>query len=140
MIKYLASFLNKNIEQIYKNNFNINDNLYIYNQLLSDNFDIKNKYYLNTINNYYFNIIYREIKNISKKDLYTSDYSFQNYRHELQICFIKAFNNLIRDNAYLKTKIRDIIIKNNIDIDINNIDNNVINIRTERLEIYGSSK
>ena len=42
------------------------------------------------------------------------------------------------DNDFLKAKIHDIINTNNINL--NNNDNSIINIRSERLKVYGSSK
>jgi len=141
MIKYIISFLNENIEKEYKNNFTINNKQFICNRIISDTFDISEEVYLNTLNYcYYYHIIQKEIQNISKKDLYTSDYAFENYRYLLQICFIKAFSYLIKDNIYLKSKIHDIINIDNIDDILNNNDDNIINIRSERLKVYGSSK
>ena len=139
MIKYLVSFLNKNIDKIYKNGFNNNNKLCITNKAFADTFNVNENDYFNTFKYYYFNMINKEIKNINKNDLYTTDYAWNNYRTLLQNCLIRAFYNITSDNIYLNTLIHDIISNE----DINNYlikDKNIILLRSERLELYGSSK
>ena len=138
MIKYLVSFLNQDIEKKHKTNFDNDNKLLLSNRILVDLFNYPEKEYQKILVKYFERNVYNELKAINNKET-NEDYSFQNYRLLLQICLIKAFNNINDNNFYLKKKIYDIISMNNLDIDLCDTDN-IMNIRSERLILDGISK
>jgi len=139
-IKYLMSFFNKNIENNLKKDFKLDDTLFFYNRLMSDMHGIEEKDYKEIFIKYYFHFINKELNNITKKDLYTSDHAFQEYRLLLVTCLINAFSNISFGNTFLKNKIYDIINESSIDLKLIKSSRNAILLRTERLELNGSSK
>ena len=149
LIKYIICFLNINLENKYKNNnFNIDNILYLTNRVLSDNFNISEIAYKDLLKAYYFKYIHKGIKNMTKKDLFTSDYIFQKYRFILQTILIKAYLQIDKNNVFLKKLIYDIIdneneddfIRNELDSAISYRNKNSRIIRSERLILNGNSK
>ena len=136
LLKYIISFLNKNIETNYLNNFKVEDQLIINNKAYSDMININPKDYDRIISNYYFNNIYLELKNII--NIVTNDYKIMLYN-----LIIKAYMNINPNYIYLKNIIYDIINTNSNLIELNVLNHyrdNVSILRSERLVLNGNSK
>lgn len=141
MIKYIVSFLNKNIENKLKNNFNIPDKYYLISNIAANQYYIDEKDYKKLIQHHYLEYINKEIIKIGKIDIYNSSYSYEEYKGILQKNLIKAYLSLDRENILLKKKIHDKINENNIEENIlEYYSKKLIILKSERLEIYGSSK
>ena len=138
MIKYLVSFLNKDIENKFKSNFLVPNTLYLTNKLILDMYDLDKKTYEEKIRNYYYLNINKVLKNY--KNLNNLDYSTKDFRLILISSLINAFNNVCPENIFIKQKMYDIINKSNIDLSLIKQDKNVILLRTERLKLNGISK
>jgi len=136
LLKYIISFLNKNIETNYLNNFKVEDQLIINNKAYSDMININPKDYDRIISNYYFNNIYLELKNII--NIVPNDYKIMLYN-----VIIKAYMNINPNYIYLKNIIYDIINTNSNLIELNVLNHyrdNVSILRSERLVLNGNSK
>ena len=141
MIKYIVSFLNKNIENKLKNNFNIPDKYYLISNIAANQYYIDEKDYKKLIQHHYLEYINKEIIKIGKIDIYNSSYSYEEYKGILQKNLIKAYLSLDGENILLKKKIHDKINENNIEENILEYHSKkLIILKSERLEIYGSSK
>lgn len=141
MIKYIVSFLNKNIENKLKNNFNIPNRYYLISNIAAYQYDMENRDYKKLIQRHYLEYINREIREIGKSDIYNSSYSYEKYKGILQRNLLRAYLALDRENILLKKKICDKIMESNIEEDIlEYINPNIITLQAERYELYGSSK
>ena len=141
MIKYIVSFLNKNIENKLKNNFNIPNKYCLISNIAANNYNIEERDYKKLIQRHYLEYINREIREIGKSDIYNSSYSYEEYKGILQRDLLKAYLALDRENILLKKKICDKIMENNMEEDIlEYLNPNIITFQTERYELYGSSK
>ena len=141
MIKYIVSFLNKNIENKLKNNFNIPNKYCLISNIAANNYNIEERDYKKLIQRHYLEYINREIREIGKSDIYNSSYSYEEYKGILQRDLLKAYLALDRENILLKKKICDKIMENNMEEDIlEYLNPNIITLQAERYELYGSSK
>lgn len=141
MIKYIVSFLNKHIENKLASNFNIPNILILDSNVFKYIYDIEDNDYIKVIRNHYNEYINKEINQIGKSDIYNSSYSFEEYKGILQRNLIKAYLNLDKENILLKKKIYDKILEDNAREELLTYQNpKILNIKGEKIEVYGSSK
>lgn len=141
MIKYIVSFLNKHIENKLASNFDISNILIFNSNVFKDIYDIEDNDYIKVIRNHYNEYINKEISQIGKSDIYNSSYSFEEYKGILQRNLVKAYLNLDKENILLKKKIYDKILEDNAREELLTYQNpKILNIKGEKIEVYGSSK
>ncbi len=144
-IKYILSFLNMDIEKELTPNFEINDNLYLTSQSLADLFGFLDHDYLRMLQGFFHRFLKRDIRSLMKRDLDSSDYSFENHRLRIGKALIQSYLTLDKNNIYLKDKIHDMI--DSCDLDVKEIlkesleiDEKICILRSERLVLNGDSK
>ena len=138
MIKYIFSYLNKKIENKYKNNFIIPSKIYLFSKQIANQYEINNKNYKKMLNDFYIENINKELNKIGILDN-DDNYIYFEYKKILQINLIKAYIVLDKENILLKRKIYD-KIKENIEEILSYQNNNIISLDLERLNLYESSK
>ena len=138
MIKYIFSYLNKYIENKYKNNFIISSKIYLFSKQIANQYEINNKNYKKMLNDFYIEYINKELNKIGILDN-DDNYMYFEYKKILQINLIKAYIVLDKENILLKRKIYD-KIKENIEEILSYQNDNIISLDLERLNLYESSK
>ena len=140
MTKYILSYLNKDIENSLKENFNDFNKLILLSKSTSDLLEIDEDRYQNYIVKFFIIYIRQEMLEYLNSNPIFLDEKIKYLHQEL---LLKSFLKIGIENSYIKTKIYDKILSRMFDNrmiqDIQN-DNNIITIRSERLILNGNSK
>ena len=140
MTKYILSYLNKDIENSLKENFNDFNKLILLSKSTSDLLEIDEDRYQNYIVKFFIIYIRQEMLEYLNSNPIFLDEKIKYLHQEL---LLKSFLKIGIENSYIKTKIYDKILSrifdNKMIQDIQN-DNNIITIRSERLILNGNSK
>ena len=140
MTKYILSYLNKDIENSLKDNFNDFNKLILLSKSTSDLLELDDDRYQNYIVKFFIIYIRQEMLEYLNSNPIFLDEKIKYLHQEL---LLKSFLKIGIENSYIKTKIYDKILSrifdNKMIQDIQN-DNNIITIRSERLILNGNSK